>query len=271
MPPPSHLPQELVDKVIDALGETFRDVDHEKHPDDRDAAARETLHACSLVSSNWTDRCRKHLFKEVEIRVDDSGPFSIPPKSLIPFVTRLRMHLRCHRYRLFPSKKLKKLLKPLYPAPITHLWITGGAFAPAQVRLVKFIVALSTTLRSVTFKTCSLPLQLILDVALKLPNLERLRLYSCQVKPTDLNPPTIPRSDTRSTDLELGIFSTADSVEGMDLTLITVAQLPINFSRLDFNYILGLLMPRSLNVLIKANAELLSSLTVHFTCRSSFT
>jgi hypothetical protein len=268
MPPPSQLPQELVDKIIDELGETFRDVDHEKHPDDRDAAARETLHACSLVSSNWTGRCRRHLFKEVEIRADGSGLFSIPPKSLIPLVTRLRMQMRSPRYRLFPSKKL---LKPFYHAPITHLEITEGTLAPAQVCLVKFAVALSATLRTVTFKTCSLSLQLILDVVLELPNLERLRLYSCEIKPVDLSPPTTPHPDTRSTDLELGIFSAAD-VEGQDIrTLIAVAQLPIQFSRLDFNYIPSPRMFLASNALIKANAESISSLTVHVaTCMSSF-
>lgn len=258
MPSLKPLPQELIDKVIDELGEVYWDVSNKKHPDNR-IVAQKTLHACTLVSKNWTGRSRMHLFKEVKIRADDFGVFPIPPGPLMLYVTKLRIQMRSERYRLFPSPKL---LKPFHTAPITHLGIVAGALASSQACLVECIVALSATLRTVTFASCSLSPDLILDIVLKHPDLKRLFLRCCEVKPTYPNNYAEPPLGTHFTDLELGIFS-AVGVRGQDLTVTAVAQLPIHFSKLDFDYMHGLQMTRSSNALIRANAESLSSLTVH--------
>lgn len=269
MPPPSSLPQELIDKIIDELAEVYWDVYRVQHPEDR-VVACEALHACSLVSRNWVGRSRTHLFKRVKIRVGalrDSGRSSVPSKSLMPYIAKLWIHLRSKHYRLFPSPKL---LKRFHSAPITHLGITEAALAPSQGSLVECVAALSATLRTVTFKTCSLPLQLIIDIVLKHPGLKRLFISYCAIQPTNQDNHVMPRPDARPTDLELGIYSGADG-RGQDIALITVAQLPIRFNRLDFDYFPGprTSTDRSSNTLIKASAESLSYLTVHIvTCTS---
>ena len=142
MPSRRSLPQELVDKIIDELAEAYHDPDlRELHPDDLNTT-RETLHACMLVSKNWTRRSRSHLFKEIEIRAD-SG-LVLPPESVMPHVTKLEMQLGCGGYRLFPSRDI---FTPFYAAPITHLGITAGAPGVARVYLVECVAALSTTLQ----------------------------------------------------------------------------------------------------------------------------
>ena len=261
MPSPRPLPQELIDKVIDELGEAYRDAGRKKYSSNTTNVAREALRACTLVSKNWTDRSRMHLFKEIKIGADDSGLSLIPPESLVPYVTKLEIHLRRRPYLLFSSK----ILTPFYTAPITDLVITAGELTPARVYFVECIIALSATLRTVKFTSCTLPLDLILDIALKHPGLKQLHLRCCDVEPTNPDHRTTPPLDTHSTDLGLVIFSPVHQ----DPTVTAVAQLPIQFSRLEFDYIQGPRMTRSSNTLIRANAESLSSLTVHIvTCTS---
>lgn len=81
------LPQELINKIIDELGRAYRDPDRRKHPDNDSNEARQALHACSLVSENWTHRSRMYLFKKVRIKADESGRFRLPPKPVMPYIT----------------------------------------------------------------------------------------------------------------------------------------------------------------------------------------
>jgi len=259
MPPRRTLPQELVDKVIDELGNAYREPDLIKYSRYR-INAGEALHVCTLVSRNWTGRSRTHLFKEVKIRGDEGGLFLIPPQSLMPYIKKLKIQLHCKKYRLFPSPDL---LAPFHAAPIACLELTGGVLAAdARACLVEWIAEISATLQTVIFKSCSLSLSLILDTVLAHPGLKRLHLICCDFKPAKLDQPTIPLQGTQPADLELGVFSPYWGPDH-DLTVAAVAQLPIQFHRLSFDHIQGRGMIRTTNDLIKANAGSLSSLTVY--------
>ena len=261
MPPDRALPQELVDQVIDELGDAYRDPDHNKRSDHR-VNACQALHACALVSKNWTGRSREHLFKEVKIKGDEDGLCLIPPRSIVLYIEKLKIQLRCQNYRLFPSPDL---LIPFYTAPITYLGITGGVLATeAQTCLAECIAALSGTLQMVAFKSCSLSLHLIIDIVSVHSGLKRLHLLYCDLKPAKTDPFLIPRLGVcpATPDLELGVFS-QPMWGGHDLTVAAVAQLRNQFGRLDFDHIDGLGATRATNALIKASAESLSSLTVH--------
>ena len=253
------LPQELVDKIIDELGDAYWDLDHDKRSGHRIDACK-ALHACTLVSGNWTGRSRAHLFRAVKIRGDGDGLFLIPPKSLMPYIGRLKIHLGCQSYRLFPSPKL---LKPFHTAPISYLGITEGVFTPdARACLVECIVALSPTLQTVIFKYCSLSLHLILDIVSAHPGLKRLHLLYCDLKPAGSDHPVTPRLGPKAPDLELGVFFKS-ALGNHDLAMEAVAQLPNQFRRLDFDHMESPGVIRAANALIKTNAESLSSLKVH--------
>ena len=259
------LPQELIDEVIDELGEVYRGPDREKPPANHINVARKTLHACALVSKCWTGRCRAHLFKEVKIRADGSGILPIPSDPLMPYITKLKIQLRCNGYRLFPSRHL---LTPFYMAPITHLRITAGALATARGSLLECITALSATLQTVVFKSCSFPLNLVLDIVLTHPGLKQLHLHCCEIGFNSPDPPAIFYPGTHSTDTEIGLFSATDLPSHVS-TIITTTQLPIQFSRFNFDYVQGLGMTPAAEVLIEASAKSLSSLTVHVVERTS--
>ena len=261
MSPHRTLPQELVDQIIDELGDAFRDPDYTKRSDHR-INAYEALHACALVSKNWTGRSRAHLFREVKIRGDEDGLCLIPPQSLMPYIEKLRIQLRCQNYRLFPSPDL---LIPFYTAPITYLGITGGVFAiEARACLAECIAALSATLQTVIFKSCSLSLHMIVDTVLAHPDLKRLHLHSCDLKPAKGDPfmPSRLGECSETPTLELGVFS-RPLWGGHDLTIAAVAQLGSQFGRLNIDYIYGLGSARATNALLNASAASLSSLTVH--------
>ena len=261
MSPHGTLPQELVDQVIDELGDAYRDPDHDKRSEHR-IAARDALHVCALVSKSWVGRSRTHLFWEVKIRGDEDGLCLIPPQSIMPYVESLKMQLQCQNYRLFPSRDL---LTPFYTAPIVHLGITGGVFATeARASLADCIAAIAPTLQTVAFKSCSLSIHMIIDIVLAHPGLERLRLHSCDLRPGRADPPLLPRLDEcpETPGLELGIFS-KPLWGGHDFTMTVVAELRNQFGRLDFDHIYGLGATRTTNALIQASAASLSSLTVH--------
>ncbi|KAF9779570.1 hypothetical protein BJ322DRAFT_1088199 [Thelephora terrestris] len=262
MPSFRPLPQELVDQIIDKLGEDSRVPHDKKGPNDRVGVAREALHACTLVSKNWTGRSRAHLFNEVEIRSDSIGSLLIPLGTVFPYVKKLGIQLRSENYRLFPSTELLTLF---YTAPIVCLEFTEGTLAPGWAHIVEFITALSTTLQTVTFKSCSFPPNLIHNVVLAHPGLKKLHLYSCQIERAKLNDPTaLPHS----TNLELVFFATVN--RGTKVPLMTmIAKLPVKFCRLNFDYAPTRSMTHSANTLIEANADSLSSLTVHITVRTS--
>jgi len=175
MLPHGVLPQELVDQIIGDLGDTYRDPDHDKRSNHR-------INACSLVSKNWTGRSRGLLFWKVNIEGDENGLFLIPPQPLMPNIQKLKIQLRCQNYRLSPSPDL---LTPFCTAPVAYHGITGGVFpTEAQACPAEYITALSATLQTVTFKSCSLSLYMLIDVVLAHPGLKRLHLVCCDLKPT---------------------------------------------------------------------------------------
>ena len=263
------LPQELVDQVIDEFGVAYRDADHDRYSDHRLNAGR-VLHSCALVSKNWTHRSRIHLFREVKIRGDEEGLFPVPPQSVVSYIEVLKVRLQSERYRLFPSPEL---LAQFHAAPITYLGITEGVLAAdARVCLVECVIALSATLQTVVFKSCSLSLHLILDIVSAHPGLKCLHLHSCDFKPAKSDPPVVPLPGVCSklTGLELGVFSQS-APRDHHLTVATVAQLPNQFGRLNLDHVYG---PgpnatNATNALIKASGESLSSLQVRIVTRTS--
>jgi len=268
MPPRRTLPQELVDKFIDELGDAYRDPDHTKHSNHRITACQ-TLHACALVSKNWTDRSRAHLFGDVKIGMDKYGLVSlIPPQSLMPYIKKLRIQLRYRHYLVHPSPDL---LIPFYTAPIAYLGIAGGIFdADTRACLAECITALSATLQTVAFKSCTLSLRIIIDILLAHSGLKHLHLYSCILKPATGGPLVPPRLSERpgASGRELGVFSrplTGDH----DLTVAAVAQLGSQFCRLNFDYNYGRGSIHATNALLKASAASLTSLTVHISACTS--
>ena len=266
MPSPRPLPQELIDKIVDQLGEDYRDPNQQIN--DVLLVARKALHACTLVSKNWTSRSRAQLFKEVYCRVDSRRSIRIPPKTLMPYITKLEMQLLYAISWLSPSPHT---FTPFYACPIAYLGITQGSLTTARVHLVEFITTISATLQTVVFKTCVLPLRLIHDIVLAHPGLKKLHLRCCDIGDTISDRPTTSHMGIpRSTDLELGVFSALDWQEYI-CTMAAVAQLPIKFCRLNFNFLQCLDIIPSVNAFIEANAESLSSLTASFISRKSRT
>ena len=268
MPPHKALPQELIDQVIDELGDAYRDPNHEKRSDHR-TSAHEALHACALISKNWKDRSRTHLFEQVKIKGDEDDFFTIPPQPLMPYVKELKIQLQSQHYRLFPTPHL---FTPFYTAPAVHLGIKAGVLAAdARGCLVECIAGLSATLQTVIFKSCSLSLHLIHDIVSIRPNLKLFHLLDCNFEPAKSENSVIPHPGTRPgalTDLELGVLSRS-VLEGHDPTVAAVSQLPNKFCRLDLDHVRGLYATRATNALIQANAESLSSLKVHIVSRTS--
>jgi len=266
MTPHRALPQELVDKVIDELDDAYRDSGHDKCSDHRLSACK-ALHACTLVSKSWTSRSRAHLFREVKIRADEEGLFLMPSQPLIPYIERLKIRMQCEYYQLFPSPDL---LAPFHTAPITYLGISEGVLATdARDCLVECVVALSATLKTVEFKSCSFTLQLILGILSAHPGLKRLHLTSCRLEPTRSDRTVVPPGmRSEAPDLELGVF-THPLVGGHDLTVATAAQLPNQFSRLDLDYIRCQGATNATNALIKASAGSLSFLQIYVVSSTS--
>ena len=266
MSPRGVLPQELVDQVIDEFGDAYRDPDHDKRSDHRLNASK-ALHACALISRNWTGRSRAHLFREVKITGDEEGLFAMPPDLLMPYIEKLKIQLESQCYRLFPSPDL---LTPFHTAPITYLGITGGVLTTdARACLVECIIALSATLQTVVFKSCSLSLRLIPEIVLAHPGLKRLHLLCCSIGPPRPRHFVVPRPGMRSevSDLELGVFSRS-APKDHHLTVAEVAQLPRKFARLDLDHVYSPGAARATSALIKANADSLSSLQVHIISRT---
>ena len=267
MPPHRALPQELVDQIIDELGDAYRDPNHTKRSNHRINACK-ALHACALVSRDWTCRSRTHLCREVKIRGDEKGLCLVPPKSHIPYIEKLKIQLRYEDYRLFPSSNL---LARFYTAPIAYFGITGGVFATEErACLAECIAALSATLQTVVFKSCSFSLKMIIDIVLAHPGLKRLHLYSCDLKPAKGGPFVLPRLGERSETpvLELGVFS-RPFWGGHSPTVAAVAQLGNQFGRLNLDYIYAAGSVSATNALLNASAASSSSLTVHiFFCTS---
>ena len=271
MPPRRTLPQELVDKIIDELGDAYRDPDHARLSNRRINACQ-TLHTCALVSKNWTGRSRAHLFRGIRIRVDKDGlVYLIPPQSLMPHIKKLRIQLWCRNNRVYSSPDL---LIPFYTAPIAYLGFAGGIFdAETRACLAECITALSATLQTVVFKSCTLPLRIITDILLAHSDLKHLYLHSCILKPASGGPLVPPRLSERpgASARELGVFS-RPLTGGHGSTVAAVAQLGSQFSSLNLDYIYGPGSTYATNTLLKASAASLSSLTVHIrSCTSKIT
>jgi len=258
MTPHRALPQELVDKVVDELGDAYRDLDRKK----RRRTAGRALRACTLVSKNWTGRSRAHLFREITIRADEDDLFLTPPQSLIPHIKRLKIWMRNEYYRTFLPRDL---LKQFHRAPMTYLGISEGVLATAaRGCIAQCVVALSATLQTVEFRSCSLTLHLILDILSAHPGLKRLHLTSCSLTPAKSGRSVVPSPGMRSEmpDLELGVFM--HPLEGgHDRTVATAAQIPNQFGRLDLDYVHCQDATNATNALIKASAGSLSFLQVH--------
>ena len=267
MTPHRALPQELVDKVIDELGDAYRDLDRKK----RRRTAGRALCACTLVSKNWTGRSRAHLFREVTIRADEDDLFLTPPQSLIPHVKRLKIRTRNEFYQ---TSIPRDLLKPFHTATITYLGISEGVLATdTRDCLVECVVALSATLQTVEFESCSLALQLIPDILSAHPDLKRIHLTSCRLIPTRSDRAVVPSPGvcSEAPDLELGVF-THPFADDHELAMATAAQLPNQFSRLNLDCIHCQRVTNATNAmdaLIKASAGSLSFLQVYVVSRTS--
>ena len=134
------------------------------------------LHACALISKNWTGRSQAHLFREAN--GDEEGPFATSLDSLVPYIEKLKIQLpESQHYWLFP---FSDLLAPLQIAPITYLAITGGVLTTgARVCLVERVVSLFAILHD----GCLLSLHLILDIMLAHPGLKRLHPLCYSIGP----------------------------------------------------------------------------------------
>ena len=257
------IPQELIDQVIDELGDAYQD------PDDRLNAGK-ALHACALTSKNWTDRSRAYLFRVVEIRGDEEAQFPIPPQSLMPYVEKLEIKLLVQKFRIFPTPDI---LTPFHTAPIAHLGITEGGLATGEARpcLVECIAALSATLQTVTFRSCSLSPRLVSDIISAHPGLGRIHVLSCSFNSdTDPIPPAVSHPVMRLEPPDLELLVVSGDASTHHFTVAAFAQLPNRFGSLNFEHFLfGPLVNMATDVLIQANAESLTSLQVHIITRTS--
>jgi len=179
------------------FGYAYRDFDHDKSSGHR-LDPCEALHACAVISKNWAGRSRTHLFREVKIRGDADGLFTMPPNSLIP----------CRwNSNIIGYSPPQISLTPFHTTPIIYLGITGGVLIPgARVRLVGCIIALSVALQTAVLESYSLPIHQILDVALAHPSRKRLHILCYDFKSAKFGLPIVPCQGVCSQDLELGVF-----------------------------------------------------------------
>ena len=260
-PPTAHphitLPQELVDKIIDELGDAYLDHDYFKRSDRRVHAGK-ALHACALVSKRWIDRSRAHLFKEVKIRARE-GNLCIPPRFLFQYVKRLTLWTR---FELLQPIHASTLSKTFATSPITHLGITGGVFRDAEFCLQECITTFSATLQTITLKTCTLSVHHILDLVLAHPDLKRLCLRDCCLW-QDISPDHPLITDPgMAPNLEFAVFGMSPA-EGPEDDVCVLAELQNQFRRLEVDHVQDPDATDATNTLIKANSRVLSSLRVH--------
>ena len=231
MPSFRPLPQELVDKIIDELGVYYRDPNYKRHGPVH--VAREALHACALVSKNWTGRPRAQLFKEVTVGTGDGSSFLIPSGMVMPYITDFKLKMQLGKIPPFPD-----FLAPFYACPIVHLEITEGTLTTMRDNLAEFVTAISATLQTVRFTECSLPLHLIHGIVLAHSDLKRLNFCSSEIEATNLDRPTTSHLGTsHSINLELGFSFSEFHVEAQISSIAAIARLPIEFRRLNLDYI----------------------------------
>ena len=253
------LPLELVDQVIDELGEAYRY--------DRDCYLRilyrgdayKALRACALVSRKWTVRSRAHMFRKVEVRRSGFQPTITPPASILPYLKELEVFCG-------DPRSVADLLKAFVAAPVERLVIAGGILIDERACVREYVDTHSATLRTVEFRGCLLSACNITDIVVGRHRLRILRLVDCICK--ELPPPGHPLiTDTQDpstrlepSELELSIFGGCHMEGIMDM----VARLPYRFSRLDIEHAaVEYGTTEATNALIKANADVVSSLGIH--------
>ena len=259
MPTHGAFPLQLVNQVIDELGAS--------HRWDDNCFAYTTLRACALVSKRWTAPSRAHLFRKVKIEGGKHKSTIAPPASILPYIKELEVY---YGHRPAQPASIGEFLKAFVAAPIECLGITGGVLVNERVCIQETIDAHSATLHTVEFQSCSLSAHNITDIFLGRHHLRSLRLVDCTCHqlpspghPLVANVPG-PSALSKAVELELGIFG-GDPFEGSADVVAMVARLPYRFSRLDFDHIVaGEEATEVTNALIKANADVLSSLRIRF-------
>ena len=258
---PRTFPLELVHQVIDELGGEYRENTLLAR-----GSAYEALRACTLVSKRWTAHSRTHLFKEVEIRADEYKPTIPPPTSVSPCIKDLRIFYG----RQLTQTPIADLLKAFVAAPIEYLAITGVEFFDGRAPTQEFIEAHSATLKTLELQGWSLSASDVVAILLGRHHLKRLLLVDCQCENLSrpgqslvVNAPD-PNTSSKVVGMELSITG-GDPSEGPTSVITMIAQLPHRFSRLDIDHVIGGDgANEATNALIEANADVLSSLQVHF-------
>jgi len=259
MPAHGAFPLQLVTQVIDELGAA--------HRWDHNCFAYASLRTCALVSKRLTACSRVHLFRKVKIEGDERKPTIPPPASILPYVKELEVYYGNHSTQ---SVSIGNLLKAFAAAPIEHLGITGGVLIDERACIQESINTHSSTLQTVEFESCSLSAYNIVDILLGCHRPRNLRLDDCKCE--ELPPPgqpliaDAPNPNERSKvgEIELGI-SGGDPWDDPGSIIAMVARLPYQFSRLDIEHLVaGEGTTEATNALIKANADVLSSLRVRF-------
>ena len=256
MPAHRTFPLQLVNQVIDELGEAY------PYP----RGSHDALRACALVSKRWTPRSRMHMFKKVTIKEPQSQPTMTPPTSILPYIKELEIS---HGFGTTKPTFFANILNGFAVAPIEHLVITRGALVDERACIQECINAHSTTLQTVEFRGCSISAYNIADIVSEHHNIKGLRLDYCKFE--RLPPPgrpiiaDTPDPDSRSKAVELELsLSGGDPEEGPMGIATMVARLPYRFSRLDVDHAAaGYGTTKATNGLIKANAGVLSSLRMH--------
>ena len=259
---PGTFPPELVHRVVDELGEEY----HESGCLAR-GYAYEVLRTCALVSKRWTFHSRKHIFKKVRIDPDKHNSAVAPPASILPCIKELEIF---YAYTPTQGTSIADVLKTFVAAPVERLRITGIVLFEATAHIQEFIEAHSATLQTVELQSCSLSASGVVAVLLGRRHLKILRFIDCHCKdlPLPEQPPIAdtpdPKTCSKAVGLELSITE-GDPWEGPADVITMIAQLPYRFSRLDIDHLVaGEGTTEATNALIKANADVLSSLQVHF-------
>lgn len=257
---------QLVNQVIDELGEAYH-WDRDRFPHfTRPCDSYKALRACTLVSKRWLARSRVHLFRRVKIDGAKYEPtIDIPPASILPYIKELEIY---YDYQPTQTTSIANVLQAFTAAPIECLGITGGVLDDKRACIQESVDAHSATLQTVEFQSCSLSAYNIADILLGHHRLRNLRLVDC--KREKLPPPgqpliaDTPDPGSKVVELELHI-SGGDIWEGPACIVTMVARLPYRFSRLDIDHLVaGEGTTEATNALVKANADVLSFLRVHF-------
>jgi len=268
MPAHGTFPLQLVNQIIDELGKAYRN--NYDFPDRR-GNTYTTLRACTLMSKRFTARSRAHMFKKIKIQGGKHTSPITPPASILPYVKELEVY---YDHRDTKATPISEFLKAFVTAPIECLVITGRVLVGERACIQESIDAHSATLQTVEFQSCELSAYNIVDVLMGRHRPKSLRLADCVC---EQHPPpgqpliadTLdPNVRSKTVELELGI-SGGDPFEGSADIIAMVARLPYRFTRLDVEHVVtGEGTTEATNALIKANADELSSLQVHFLART---